>query len=312
MAVATLGALVVVAGILGLISMYLGAVTQATSGVPRSGSLPDYEGRPSGAQTEGGAVPMRYLVLVTEPSGRLASAYLAQLSSSRDEMRLIGLPANLLVGDAMGAQSTLAAQAGQGGAQAVRTVEMLLGVRIDHLIRVELEGLTRIIDVLGGVTVDNRLEVAAEGWHFPAGELRLNRADAEVYLTATKQPLSRLERTQAVTVEIFRGLIGGDALANPAKVEAIGEVLNDCVTVDASLTPGEIRRMAFDLHLDAGSITGTPLPFAGVSELAGEQVVVPDTDSVKTLTAALQGDTLAAWAHTQPAPWRDLTQLPPR
>ena len=35
----------VVAGVLGLVSLYLGAVTQALAEVPRSSPLPDYPGR---------------------------------------------------------------------------------------------------------------------------------------------------------------------------------------------------------------------------------------------------------------------------
>ena len=311
MAVATLGAFVVGAGVLGLVSLYLGAVTQATSGVQRTASLPDYAGRPSAQQTDGSR-PMRYLVLVTDENNALASAYLAQLSGPRDALHLIGLPANLLVSDAQGRDVTLATQFRLGAAQAVRSMESLLSVRIDHLVQVDLDGFTGIIDVLEGVSVDNRMETAAEGWHFDAGELRLTSAEALVYLGSPKQTLSRLERTQAVFVEIVRGLIGGDALTNPAKVEAIGEVLNSCVMVDAALTPGEIRRMAIDMHLSSDSIAGTPLPLAGVTELNGRRVVLADAERLKALSDALQSDLLQPWSLAQPQPWQPLAELPPR
>lgn len=311
MAVATLGAFVVVAGVLGLVSLYLGAVTQATSGVKRTASLPDYAGRPAPQQSDSDRA-MRYLVLVTDEGGSLASAYLAQVSGERDALHLIGLPANLLVPDAQDRDTTLTAQFRLGGAQAVQSMESLLGVRIDHLVQVDLDAFARIIDVVGGVSVDNRMETAAEGWHFDAGPLRLNSADALVYLSSPKQAMSRLERTQAVFVEVVRGLIGGDALTNPAKVEAIGEVLNSCMVVDAGLTPGEIRRMALDMHLSSDSIIGTPLPLAGLTELAGKQVVMPDAHRVAMLSEALQGDRLSLWALSQPQPWQPLAELPPR
>ena len=53
MAVATLGAFLVIAGVLGLVSLYLGAVTQAMSGVQRTSSLPDYDGRPTPQENQG-------------------------------------------------------------------------------------------------------------------------------------------------------------------------------------------------------------------------------------------------------------------
>lgn len=311
MAVATLGAFLVIAGVLGLVSLYLGAVTQAMSGVQRTASLPEYDGRPTPAQTQGNRA-MCYLVLVADEQGGLSSAFVVHLTGKRDAMHLVGLPANLLVADAQGRSSSLSAEFRDGVASAVRAVEGLIGVRVDHLVQVRLRGFTRIIDVLGGVTVGNRMETAAEGWHFDAGELRLTGAEAQVYLTSPSYSMSKLERTQGVFVEIVRGMVSGDALTNPAKVEAIGEVLKDCVTVDAALTAGEIRRMAIDMHLSPEEVSGTPLPLAGLSELAGHQVIVPDLDRIRLLATAMQHDQVDHWAATETAPWEQLNELPPR
>lgn len=118
----------------------------------------------------------------------------------------------------------------------MRSVEILLGVRIDHL--VESEGFARVIDVIGGVEVPNRAEMSAEGvGTSPPAKLRLSSAEAVVYLSANKQPMTRLERTEAVFVEIVRGIVSSDALTNPAKVDALGTVLRTCLTVDAGLIP---------------------------------------------------------------------------
>lgn len=310
-AVATLGAFVVVAGVLGLVSLYLGAVTQAMSGVPRTASLPEYDGRPAAQQADGNRA-VRYLVLVTDEKGDLASAYLAHLTAARDALHLIGLPANLLVSDPHGRDATLSSQFAQAPAAAVRAIEGMVDVRVDHLVQVDLDGFTRIIDVLGGVTVDNRTQIAAEGWHFGAGELRLTGDKALIYLSTSTHSMTRLERTEAVFVEIVRGMASGDALTNPAKVESIGSVLNSCVVVDAALTPGEIRRMALDMHLTSDAVTGTPLPLAGLSELRGAQVIVPDTDRIKQLTAALHSDQVKRWSAGQTGLWQPLTELPPR
>ena len=312
MAVATLGAFVVVAGVLGLVSLYLGAVTQAMAGVQRGAELPDYPGRPSASTPDGLTAPMRYLVLVTDDSGGLASAYLAQLSGARDSLQLVGLPADLLVSDAAGRETSLARVVDGDEAGAVRAVETLLKLRIDHLVVIDLDGFTTIIDVLGGVTVSNGAEMSADGWHFPADELRLSGAQALVYVSSNKHSMVRLERSEAVFVELLRGIVSGDALTNPAKVETIGEVLNHCVTVDADLTAAEIRRMALDVHVVPEAITAAPLPLAGVSELGGEQVTVPDADRVADLARSLDADRVADWTTRQSNPWAPLAQLPPR
>lgn len=312
MAVATLGAFVVVTGVLGLVSLYLGAVTQALSEVPRSSPLPDYPGRPDPSASPDVAAPVRYLVLVADADGGLASAHLAQLSGRRDSLQFVGLPANLLVSDVRGSETTLAATFSTGGPDAVRAVEDMLGLRIDHLVEVELAGFTRVIDVVGGVNVPNEAEMSAEGWHFPAGNLRLSSSDAAVYLSANKQPMTRLERTEAVFVEIIRGIVGGDALTNPAKVDTVGEVLRNCLTVDAGLTPGEIRRTALDVHLSAETIDGTALPLAGLTEVGGQTVIVADGARVDELARALASDEADEWAKRQTDPWKPLEVLPPR
>lgn len=315
-AVATLGAFVVVTGVLGLVSLYLGAVTQALSDVPRSAQLPDYPGRPAPAAGVEGVLPVRYLVLVTDDHGDLASAYLAQLSGRRDALHLIGLPANLLVGGgggAGGADTTLSNRfASAHGAGVVESVERLLTTRVDHLVQVRLDEFLRLVDVIGGIRVENRAEMSAEGWHFPSGGLRLSAREASVFVGSNRQAMTRLERTEAVLVQLVRGVVSGDALTNPAKVETIGTILRGCLTVDAGLTPAEIRRMALDMHLQVENIKGMPLPLAGVSELNGTSVTVADLPRLGELTDAFAADELDSWADRQNAPWAPLVTLPPR
>lgn len=312
-AVATLGAFVVVTGVLGLVSLYLGAVTQALSDVPRSAPLADYPGRPAPAAVVAGVAPVRYLVLVTDDHGDLASAYLAQLSGRRDALQLISLPANLLVSGDGGAETTLSGRfASAHGAGAVESVERLLSTRVDHLIELQLDEFLRLVDVVGGIRVENRAEMSAEGWHFPSGGLQLSAREASVFVGANRQAMTRLERTEAVLVQLVRGVVSGDALTNPAKVETIGTILRGCLSVDAGLTPGEIRRMALDMHLRVENINGTPLPLAGVSELAGAPVTVADESRLGELADAFAADQLDAWADRQGAPWAPLVTLPPR
>ncbi len=258
--------------------------------------------------------PMRYLVLVTDENGALASAYLAQLTAARDALHLIGLPANLLVRDPTVPRCDAGRHAPRGWPDAaVRAIEGLLSLRIDHLVRGRAGGVHRDHRRAGrGHVSTTATEMAAEGWHFAAGELRLTGAEALVYLDSPKQPMTRLERTEAVFVEIVRGMASGDALTNPAKVESIGSVLNSCVVVDAGLTEGEIRRMALDMHLSSDGVSGGPLPVAGISDLKGVSVIVPDDVRIRALTVALQADPVGGWVAGQVSPWQPLAQLPPR
>ncbi|WP_289452192.1 LCP family glycopolymer transferase, partial [Klebsiella pneumoniae] len=70
----------------------------------------------------------------------------------------------------------------------VRSLESMRGLRIDHLVELKLDRFLRVIDVLGGVNVQNDAEMSAEGWHFPSGALMLSGDEAGVYLGANRQP----------------------------------------------------------------------------------------------------------------------------
>lgn len=163
----------------------------------------------------------------------------------------------------------------------------------------------------GSVPVDNRSRRPPTAGTFPQGRCTLTSASALALLTSSKHSMTTLERTQAVFVEIVQGLIEGDTLTNPAKVENIGDVLNSCVTVDAGLTAGEIRRLALDMQLSADAVTAAPLPLAGVSTWAAA-VIVPDQNLMRGLANALRAEQPRVWVAKQADPWAPLAQLPAR
>lgn len=56
----------------------------------------------------------------------------------------------------------------------LRTVENLLNIPIDYAAQVNMEGFVEIVDVVGGITVDNSLAFDYEGETFPVGKLKLD------------------------------------------------------------------------------------------------------------------------------------------
>lgn len=62
-----------------------------------------------------------------------------------------------------------------GGVEmSMKTVENLLDIPIDYVAKVNMESFVDIIDIVGGITVDNALDFDYEGEHFPVGELALD------------------------------------------------------------------------------------------------------------------------------------------
>jgi polyisoprenyl-teichoic acid--peptidoglycan teichoic acid transferase len=70
-----------------------------------------------------------------------------------------------------------------GGVEmALKTVEKLLEIPIDYVAKVNMESFVDIVDIVGGITVDNSLDFQYEEEHFTIGELTLDGEKALKYV----------------------------------------------------------------------------------------------------------------------------------
>ncbi|MDO7908388.1 LCP family protein [Paenibacillus sp. JX-17] len=112
-----------------------------------------------------------------------------------------------------------------GGVQmAVNTVENFLGVPMDYYIKVNMEGFENIINILGGVEVNNPFAFKYEGRTYEQGPLSLNGHDALMYSRMRyddpKGDLGRNARQQAVLSSLI------DQAKNISSVTKIPEILD--------------------------------------------------------------------------------------
>ncbi|MCT6923957.1 MULTISPECIES: LCP family protein [Bacillales] len=63
----------------------------------------------------------------------------------------------------------------------IATVENILNIPIDYYIAVNMEGFLQIIDVLGGVTVNNDIDLSHQQYTFPKGEVTLDGEEALIF-----------------------------------------------------------------------------------------------------------------------------------
>jgi LCP family protein required for cell wall assembly len=117
-----------------------------------------------------------------------------------------------------GAQKINAAYAIGGPALMIQTVEEFLGngLKISHLIEVDFKDFPKLIDALGGVTVNNKTRICAppfdnfwKGFRLPKGEQHLNGTKALGFSRVRKNPcapnendLDRAARQQEVLTGI--------------------------------------------------------------------------------------------------------------
>lgn len=68
-----------------------------------------------------------------------------------------------------------------GVPMAMATVENLLDIPLDYYVFVNMEGFLKIIDTLGGVTIQNDMELTYGSYHFPEGEVTLSGEEALIF-----------------------------------------------------------------------------------------------------------------------------------
>jgi len=68
-----------------------------------------------------------------------------------------------------------------GVPMAVDTVENFLNIPIDYYVFINMEGFLQIIDTLGGVTINNDMELTYDEYHYPKGEITLDGNEALLF-----------------------------------------------------------------------------------------------------------------------------------
>ncbi|UGY91776.1 LCP family protein [Streptomyces gobiensis] len=129
-----------------------------------------------------------------------------------------------------------------GPACAIRTVEKLTRIRMDHHVVVDFKGFKKIVNAVGGVEVcltesasdpDSRLNL-------PAGRQTLKGDDALAYVRARHgigdgSDSERISRQQAFLASLFRKLRSNGVLMNPTKLYPVLDEATSAITADAGL-----------------------------------------------------------------------------
>jgi LCP family protein required for cell wall assembly len=148
------------------------------------------------------------------------------------------------------------------------TVEKALGVPIQHVVLIKMDGLAQLVDALGGITVkldcplyeqtpDPKNQNKMLNWSLPAGEVKLTGEDARKFATyrylttdfgraARQQQLIWAIRNRAKSLDIV------------GKIPQLWTALGGAFKTDLSVL--DVLRLArFGLELDATKVTGAAL-----------------------------------------------------
>ncbi|PWI07593.1 LytR family transcriptional regulator [Streptomyces sp. NWU339] len=184
---------------------------------------------------------------------RSDTAILLHLSAGRRSATAVSLPRDLMVavpgclrGDGTRAEPVFAMfnQAFQrgGSACAIRTVEKLTGIRVDHHIVVDFHGFKEMVEAVDGVEVCLRepIDDKAAKLRLPAGRVTLNGEQALGYVRARKSlgdgsDTHRMERQQRFLGALANKVRGNDVLLNPVKLYPLLDAATSALTTDPEL-----------------------------------------------------------------------------
>ncbi|MER5883312.1 LCP family protein [Streptomyces sp. NPDC001941] len=235
-------------------------------------------------------------------------AMLVHLPEGRDRATSVSIPRDTLVDrpactDDRGKRLAAARQVmfnsvyAQGGAAcAVRAVEALSGMRVDHFAVVDFAGFRSFVDALGGVNVelDEGVEDPGTGLALAAGRHRLD-GDRALALVRARHgvgdggDLGRIANQQRVVRALLAELDRQRLLTQPVKLYRLASALTKSLTTDSELASlGSLLAFARSMqHIDPGKLTTVTLPV--VPYVPNPDRLVPDSAKSAELWQRLKG-----------------------
>lgn len=281
----------------------------ALTDIKRDSALtPQYDGRPVAPIAED--APIHVVLMGSDTRGgergRSDVLMVAHVNSARDKVYLVSFPRDLYVEiPGHGKNKINAAYSFGGAALAVRTLENLLGVRMDHTAVIDFDGFIGLTNEVGGVTVFNRVDSTnGAGIHFPRGDITLQGEELLAYVRERYDlpggDLDRAERQRMVVKALVLKLIRPETLANPVTFNAVASEIGQYFTVDEQLTNARLWDLATSSQIRRGSdVVPLQAPISGFgTSPAGGAIDIVDKKRMAALADALQNDTMDEYFET--------------
>ncbi|WP_235994865.1 LCP family protein [Nonomuraea montanisoli] len=204
---------------------------------------------------------------------------LLHMSPDRDKVTLVSFPRDLMVAIppckstsgvplAPGVRQINSAFNDGGIVCAMRTVESLTKLRLDHFVKVDFTGFKGIIDALDGISIclpkavnDPKAKlVLAAGKHVVSGEQALGYVRAR-YSMGDGSDLSRIKRQQIFLTQVMKKVTDGGMLTDPGKLNKFLKAAVAAVTVDDQLSLNRILEIARSVQgMTAAQLKGITVP----------------------------------------------------
>nr|WP_077625273.1 LCP family protein [Sediminibacillus massiliensis] len=170
-----------------------------------------------------------------DDAGRSDALMVLSLDPKNDGMQLVSIPRDTrteIVGKGFDDKINHAYAFG-GTDMSINTVENLLDIELDYYVTMNMEGLSDMVDAVGGITLTNELDWVDKGYyekgfHYAKGELELNGPQTMGYVRMRYQdPDGDFGRTKRQRQVIQAIVDKGASIASVNKVDDMIDVLGN-------------------------------------------------------------------------------------
>lgn len=169
----------------------------------------------------------------------------------------------------------------------IKTVEELLDIPIDYTAKVNMESFVDIINVFGGIKVENPFEFTYEGVDFPAGELELNGEMALKYVRMRYDDPNGDFGRQNRQKQVIQQIIANSLTLNTVKnYRSIFQILEN--NVEMNIVFDDLLTIQKDYRDSFSTLEQIYLNNGKGIRKDGIYYYVPDENELKTVQEILQ------------------------
>jgi len=172
-------------------------------------------------------------------SGRSDAIIVMTLKPNEDKIQLVSIPRDTRVSIAgREAEDKINhAHAFGGPDMAIETVENFLDIEIDYFARVNMNGMAKLVDLVGPITVNNELNFSQGGDTFPVGDITLTGDETMNFVRMRKEdPRGDFGRTERQR-KVIEGIVkSGAKIENITRITALLDVLGNNVSTNMTFS----------------------------------------------------------------------------
>ncbi len=197
-----------------------------------------------------------------------------------------------------------------GPALAVKTVENLTGLTIDHVAIIDWAGFRDLTSAVGGVAVyipetftDTSQNVTwTKGWETIEGERALQYVRTRYDIPGDKESdFGRMARQQNFLRALMGKLLSTSTTRNPIRFGKVLTTLTRYLTVDETWDNDEIRGLALAMRdLEAEHVQFVTAPFGSFDEVSGQSIVRLDPVQTRSLFRSIERGKIAGYLERHP------------